>query len=480
MTARAYQNQSQQQRGQQNAVVKYELTKTQVEQEQMVLARVDEQRAMIETYLPAGVDLAQIKTDIALAVRKVPKILDCTPESILIAAAEIQRWGLQIGTTAYLVPYGTECTPVADYKGLEELVTGSGVARALRKAAVYENDYRFEIYLGSRNEVVHEPMWKGGKRGALLGAYCIAIVGQGEQLITYMRLEEIEVIRKQSKQWKPEKAGPECPEWYAIKTAVRRSCKTLPKNPRLATVMARLAAADRLEFGDADPERALEEGDYTIETPEAAPAAPQQRPAHISADGEDRRDEPEARCPVCTGEMWDSRDRKTNPKAPDFQCKDNSCKGVYWPGQWPPVEKPLANDVQIARLVDIAKDQRVNAAKRAKITEALQKDGITRARALKWIDAYDEKYGAKGEQPAGDAEPGVPAASTRVDAGELEVRTSAASSEGSPSARPPLAMKSDLVDAMRDDLLRAKEKEAKPPSGAKRAVSMGGEGVIPE
>lgn len=36
-------------------------------------------------------------------------------------------------------------------------------------------------------------------------------------------------------------------------------------------------------------------------------------------------------CPVCGGEMWDNRDRKTNPKAPDFKCKDKTCDGVVWP-----------------------------------------------------------------------------------------------------------------------------------------------------
>ena len=46
--------------------------------------------------------------------------------------------------------------------------------------------------------------------------------------------------------------------------------------------------------------------------------------------------EPEARCPKCNGKMWDNRLRKTNPKAPDFKCRDRSCDGVYWPGQWPP------------------------------------------------------------------------------------------------------------------------------------------------
>ena len=36
-------------------------------------------------------------------------------------------------------------------------------------------------------------------------------------------------------------------------------------------------------------------------------------------------------CPKCGGAMWDNRERKQNPKAPDFKCKDKSCDGVIWP-----------------------------------------------------------------------------------------------------------------------------------------------------
>ncbi len=36
-------------------------------------------------------------------------------------------------------------------------------------------------------------------------------------------------------------------------------------------------------------------------------------------------------CPKCQGPMWDNRDGKRNPKAPDFKCKDRSCDGVIWP-----------------------------------------------------------------------------------------------------------------------------------------------------
>jgi len=36
-------------------------------------------------------------------------------------------------------------------------------------------------------------------------------------------------------------------------------------------------------------------------------------------------------CPRCQGPMWDNREGKRNPKAPDFKCKDRGCDGVIWP-----------------------------------------------------------------------------------------------------------------------------------------------------
>lgn len=30
-------------------------------------------------------------------------------------------------------------------------------------------------------------------------------------------------------------------------------------------------------------------------------------------------------CPNCGGDMWDNRENKKNPKAPDYKCKDKTC-----------------------------------------------------------------------------------------------------------------------------------------------------------
>ena len=46
-------------------------------------------------------------------------------------------------------------------------------------------------------------------------------------------------------------------------------------------------------------------------------------------------------CPVCSGKMWDNREGKKNPKAPDFKCRDKSCEGVVWPPKNAPAPAPV-------------------------------------------------------------------------------------------------------------------------------------------
>ncbi len=53
----------------------------------------------------------------------------------------------------------------------------------------------------------------------------------------------------------------------------------------------------------------------------------------------------EVSCPKCDGPMWDNRDTKKNPKAPDYKCRDKGCDGVIWPpkpGQRSPVSQAPA------------------------------------------------------------------------------------------------------------------------------------------
>lgn len=45
-------------------------------------------------------------------------------------------------------------------------------------------------------------------------------------------------------------------------------------------------------------------------------------------------------CPKCGGEMWDNRESKRNPRAPDFKCRDKACEGVVWPPRDPNAGPP--------------------------------------------------------------------------------------------------------------------------------------------
>jgi len=86
---------------------------------------------------------------------------------------------------------------------------------------------------------------------------------------------------------------------------------------------------------DPDEARSFSEG-ADLPTAPVETSAPGQQSAAAA------RSEPEARCPVCKGAMWDNREGKKNPKAPDFKCRDRGCDGVYWPGEWPPEPKAPA------------------------------------------------------------------------------------------------------------------------------------------
>jgi hypothetical protein len=76
----------------------------------------------------------------------------------------------------------------------------------------------------------------------------------------------------------------------------------------------------------ARPQTAPASGGTRSSAPAPTPASPQAATS----------DDPP--CPVCGGKMWDDRASKTNPRAPDFKCRNKpktkggpGCPGVIWP-----------------------------------------------------------------------------------------------------------------------------------------------------
>ncbi len=228
------------------------------------LLQSDAAMAVIVPLIPHGVDYNRVVSEVYRAGTNDPKILKCTPKSIIDAVATVVQTGLTVGKTIYLVPQRTKVSARGEadryedrlqawtsYVGDIELVVRSGAARHVDGVAVYEND-RIEVTLGSNPDVVHVPSMDTAKRGRLKGAYSIAYLnGLGTlKKVTWMPLADVEKIRAKSKSWGPDKIA-ECPDWYAIKSAIHRNCKTLPKNERLARVIALFDRQEAEDRGDA-------------------------------------------------------------------------------------------------------------------------------------------------------------------------------------------------------------------------------------
>jgi recombination protein RecT len=173
------------------------------------------------------------------AITKTPKLADCTPESLCACLITLSSLGIEPdGRRAHLIPYGTTCTLIVDYKGLAELVLRSGDVSRLHADVVCEND-EFAYDLGAIRQ--HKIDFRK-PRGEAYAAYALAEMKSGQIAVAVMSKDEIEGIRKRSKSGN---SGPWVTDWneMAKKTAFRRLSKWLPLSPEIR---------DATEEGDDD------------------------------------------------------------------------------------------------------------------------------------------------------------------------------------------------------------------------------------
>lgn len=181
--------------------------------------------------LPKNYPVDRLVTGALVAVTTNPALAKCKPLSIATALAKVAQWGLDVGDTAHLVPFGDTCTAVADFKGLVKLMKEAG-ARKVESREVREGD-RFHYSLGTDPRLEHQPSSDRSK--PIIAAYAVVWHKSGDVQFEVMTAEEIDGLRQQySKQWK---AGP-LTAWYARKTLIRRVAKYVPRTPALALALA--------------------------------------------------------------------------------------------------------------------------------------------------------------------------------------------------------------------------------------------------
>lgn len=166
------------------------------------------------------------------AITKTPKLLKCDRNSFISALLDCAQLGIEPDSRrAHLIPYGTTCQLIIDYKGLVELSMRSGKISTIHADKVCEND---EFVFNKGIIEVHKPKYKD--RGEPYLYYAYAKFKDGAEKAEVMEIADIEKIRNRSK---ASKSGPWVtdPEEMSKKTVFRRLSKWLPLSPEEAQII---------------------------------------------------------------------------------------------------------------------------------------------------------------------------------------------------------------------------------------------------
>jgi len=187
-------------------------------------------------------------------------LIDCTPQSKLMALTECARLGLvpdRVLGHIWLVPFTIdrgkdterkEVQVIPGYKGYIELARRSGLFTTIDTGVVFANDL-FEFEKGTNAKLLHKPYWHVGQAssGDLLCTYCVASIrNETTPQIEVMHISEIMASKARSKSGN---RGPWVTDFEAMARIcpIRRAAKLWSLSPELARL---LDLQDRVDLAE--------------------------------------------------------------------------------------------------------------------------------------------------------------------------------------------------------------------------------------
>lgn len=209
-------------------------------QKRTVLDLIRAQEKAIQIALPRHMTEERFTRTVITEVRRNPALLKCDPMSLLASIMLSAQLGLELGPLghAYLVPYKREVTFIIGYQGMVDLARRSGQVSSIQAFAVHEGD-DFHYQLGLNPDIHHIPA--SGDSGELTHVYAVAKYKDGGFNFVVLTREDVEKYRARSAAGK-NGSGPWGTDYeaMALKTAIRRLWRWLPRSPE----MLRAATAD--------------------------------------------------------------------------------------------------------------------------------------------------------------------------------------------------------------------------------------------
>jgi len=186
-------------------------------------------KAQITAALPKHITADRFVRVLLTASIRTPKIMECTQESVFKAIYDCAAMGLEPdGRRAHLIPYGTVCTLILDYKGIAELVMRSGLVSSIHADTVHEKD-QFEV---DRGKILKHKVDYTQPRGKAFAAYCLITMKDGGEKAEVMTEEEINCIRSRSRAGKSGPWETDTLEMWK-KTVAKRAFKWVPLSPEI-------------------------------------------------------------------------------------------------------------------------------------------------------------------------------------------------------------------------------------------------------
>jgi len=202
-----------------------------------------------------GLKESDFMREVSFALQHIHKnalLQKCDQSSFLKAIMNLSQVGLTlnpIAKYAYLVPRWNkkinsyEAVLEPDYRGLQKLLTDTGVVKNIACNVIYEGD-KYNIDMSSEKKVLeHVPHWlSGNEKGKILGVYSNALLSDGSYHFEGMSYKDICDIRDRSESYAAYVDGKiktciwvsDEPE-MCRKTVIKRHYKYLPKSDGKAT-----------------------------------------------------------------------------------------------------------------------------------------------------------------------------------------------------------------------------------------------------
>lgn len=215
---------------------------------------MEDRSAKLLQVMPKGMDPDRFMRTTLTAISRDPKLLDCTPESLVIAIFEAAECGINpTGSLGrgYLVPLADHGVQKAHfwigYPGLIELAMRSERVSKVWSRPVFKGD-DFEVRYGTDDKIVHVPQLGTDDTYAnLTHVYACVKYVDGTVDFEVLTKEQVELVRAQARgSNKPDSPWQTSPIEQGRKTAIRKLAKRLPLTSEAASAIQR---DEEREFG---------------------------------------------------------------------------------------------------------------------------------------------------------------------------------------------------------------------------------------